>query len=83
MAKFLFFAGVREKMGQPALEQSIPGDVTTVGALMVHLRGLGDPWAAALTGGHLRVAVNQNHARDDDPVSDGDEIAIFPPVSGG
>ncbi|MBF0285142.1 MAG: molybdopterin converting factor subunit 1 [Magnetococcales bacterium] len=83
MIRLLFFARVRERMGQGRMELPLPPDVATVAALLTHLRGLGEPFAAALAGDHLQVAVNQVHARAADPVGDGDEIAIFPPVSGG
>lgn len=83
MARFLFFATVREKVGQAMMELPLPPEVTTVGAMLDHLRRQGDPLATALTGSHLRVAVNQVHARPEDPVSDRDDVAIFPPVSGG
>lgn len=83
MARFLYFARVRERIGRGREELALPAGVTSVAALMAHLRQLGEPYASALAGEHLRVAVNQTYARPEDPVGDGDEIAIFPPVSGG
>lgn len=83
MARFLYFARVRERIGQGREELALPDHVTTVAGLLVHLRGLGEPYTSALAGDHLRVAVNQTYARPDDRVSNSDEIAIFPPVSGG
>ena len=83
MAQILYFAWVREKIGTPQETIHLPAEVTTVQALMRFLRGKGDPHATALADVNLQVAVNQTHAQFQDPVADGDEIAIFPPVSGG
>ncbi|MBF0176174.1 MAG: molybdopterin converting factor subunit 1 [Magnetococcales bacterium] len=83
MAHFLFFARVRETIGQAQMEITLPEAVHTVTDMLVFLRQRGAPFAAALAGAHLRVAVNQVYALPDDPVHDGDEVAIFPPVSGG
>ena len=83
MAHFLFFAGVREKIGRARVEIPLPATVTTVGAMLEYLRRKGEPYASALTGPHIRVAVNQQYARPEDPLTDNAEVAIFPPVSGG
>ncbi|OSM01832.1 molybdopterin converting factor subunit 1 [Magnetofaba australis] len=83
MAKLLYFASVREAMGRGAEELPLPATVTDVASLRRHLGQLGAPYAEALTAPHLHVAVNQAHARDADPVGQSDEIAFFPPVSGG
>lgn len=83
MAKILYFAMVRERLGRTSEELSLPPRVTTVATLLDHLRARGEREAAVLGAPFLRVAVNQVYARPTDPVSDGDEIAIFPPVSGG
>lgn len=83
MARLLYFAWVRERMGKPTESLAIPSQVTTVAQLLDHLRQQGEPYASALADHHLRVAVNQVYARPEDPVTDSAEIAIFPPVSGG
>ncbi|NGZ06116.1 MAG: molybdopterin converting factor subunit 1 [Magnetococcales bacterium] len=83
MARLLYFSWVREKIGTPAEEIPLPADVVTVTRLLDFLRACTPRHAEALAHPTLRVAVNQTHARADDPVSDQDEIAIFPPVSGG
>ncbi|MEG3640367.1 molybdopterin converting factor subunit 1 [Magnetococcus sp. PR-3] len=83
MAHLLFFASVKDKVGMPATQLPLPENVTTVGTLLAHLQDLGAPYAEALAGGHVQVAVNQTHARAEDPVKDSDEVAFFPPVSGG
>ncbi len=83
MAHFLYFAWVREKIGTQAETIDLPPEATTVAAVMEHLRGKGEPYESALADANLRVAVNQTYAQPDSPVSNSDEVAIFPPVSGG
>jgi len=56
----------------------------SVSSVVAALRARGGPWAAELaTGRAVRFAVNHRLVRDDHPVADGDEVAIFPPVTGG
>ncbi|TVP89810.1 MAG: molybdopterin converting factor subunit 1 [Thioalkalivibrio sp.] len=70
-----YFARLREDVGRERDEVAAIGEVQTVGDLWRHLHG--DPPV------RLMVAVNQAHARLDTPVTDGDEVAFFPPVTGG
>ena len=82
--KVLFFASLREQLGTGALEVEVPAAVGTVGALRTHLRGLGSAYDAALGEKRaLRMAVNQDMAPASAPLKAGDEIAFFPPVTGG
>ncbi|MEO5378563.1 MAG: molybdopterin converting factor subunit 1 [Magnetococcus sp. DMHC-6] len=83
MTQFLFFARVRERIGSAQLDIPLPKEVRTVAQMLDHLRGQGEPFTSALAGSHLRIAVNQSYAQPNDPVDDKDEVAIFPPVSGG
>ncbi|MBF0293660.1 MAG: molybdopterin converting factor subunit 1 [Magnetococcales bacterium] len=83
MARFLYFSWVREKIGAPTEQLTLPPDVTRVAEVLDFLRGIDTAHATAIAHPNLRVAVNQTYARMDDPVSDADEIALFPPVSGG
>ncbi|MCC6609154.1 MAG: molybdopterin converting factor subunit 1 [Burkholderiales bacterium] len=84
MIKLLYFARLREDLGRSAEEFALPGDVTTVAALRSHLMDRGAAWQAALAPGRaLRVAVNHEMAEPGTPVRAGDEIAFFPPVTGG
>ncbi len=70
-----YFARLREDLGRERDEVAATGELQTVGDLWRHLHG--DPPA------RLMAAVNQAHARLDTPVADGDEVAFFPPVTGG
>lgn len=82
--RLLFFAGLREQLGTSGEDLELPADVTSLSALRAHLRTRGPAWQAALAEGRvLRTAVNQSLVSKDAPVADGDEIAFFPPVTGG
>ena len=80
----LYFAWVRERIGRDSEEITLPADVRTVAALLDWLRSRGGGYAQALEDlSVIRVAVNQEFAAPDHAVADGDEIALFPPVTGG
>ncbi|MBX6323012.1 MAG: molybdopterin converting factor subunit 1 [Rhodospirillaceae bacterium] len=82
--KLLYFAWLRQRIGRAEEELSPPPEVATVGALLDWLEARGGGYAAALANRRLvRVAVNQEYAGADDPVRPGDEVALFPPVTGG
>lgn len=82
MIKVLFFAQVRELVGTDALTLEV-GDLATVEAVRRQIITRGDRWALALEEGKLLTAVNQTLAPFDHPIVAGDEIAFFPPVTGG
>lgn len=81
--KLVFFAGLRESLGSSAESLALPADVATVGALRDHLAARGDPWTALTTMRNLRFAVNQQLVGSDAAIKAGDEVAFFPPVTGG
>ena len=86
--KILYFAWLRERVGLGEESVVPPAEVTTVAGLMVWLVSRGPGYAAAFApnaaGRNLvRCAVNQDFAGPDTPVSAGDEVAFFPPVTGG
>ena len=81
MIKVLFFAQVRELGGSASLEISTA--YPDVAALRAALAGQGDRWALALESGKLLAAVNQTLVPMSHPLRDGDEVAFFPPVTGG
>ena len=82
--KLLYFAWVRQKIGRSEEELSEPASITTVSALVDHLRRRGPGYEAAFARPELlRCAVNQEHARFDARVGPNDEVAFFPPVTGG
>ncbi len=79
----LFFAGLREALGVSAATVELPAGIASVGGLRDHLAARGAPWTALTTTRNLRAAVNQQMAGPDAPVQAGDEVAFFPPVTGG
>lgn len=81
--KILFFAGLREALGVGSESLALPPEAGTVGALRDCLAARGEPWSALATAKNLRVAVNQRMVGLDAPVRPGDEVAFFPPVTGG
>lgn len=82
--QILYFAWVREKIGRSGEEIALPEDVVDVGGLMRHLVTLSPRHADAFANPMaIRAAINQDFATAGDAVSDGDEIAFFPPVTGG
>lgn len=79
-----YFAWLRTKVGKASEEVSPPADVTNVGDLMTWLAAERPGFAEAIgRPGVVRAAVNQDYADPDHPVKPGDEVAFFPPVTGG
>jgi len=82
--RILYFARLREDMGLSQEMFDLPAAACDVKSLRAQLVARGGTSAAALGSGKaVRVSVNQDIARDDTPVKAGDEIAFFPPVTGG
>ena len=82
--KLLYFAWLKTKIGVSEEEISPPKDVRTVAELIIWLKGRGPAYAEALANDAVvKVAVNQEYARPDQAVHSGDEVALFPPVTGG
>lgn len=84
MVKLLYFARLREDLGTAEEEIALPENVTTVAGLRAHLMARGGAWQSMLAQGKsLRVAVNHEMAQPSTPIGAGDEVAFFPPVTGG
>lgn len=82
--KLLYFAWVRSKIGTGEETVSPPTEVRDVASLIDWLKGHRGGAADAFSDLSLiRVAVNQDYVDFDHPVSAGDEVAFFPPVTGG
>ena len=80
--RILYFAGLREQLGTAG--EDLDASPTTVAGLRALLMARGGAWQSALAQGKaLRVAVNQEMAQPTTPVEPGDEVAFFPPVTGG
>ena len=82
--RVLYFAGIREKLGRDAEDVELPAGAATIAGLRSHLQARGGAWAEALADGRLlRAALNQDMAQPAAPIEPGDEVAFFPPVTGG
>ena len=80
----LYFARLREALGTGSEQIALPATVRDLEGLRALLVGRGGAWERELAPGKpVRAAVNQAMAVGDVPVADGDEIAFFPPVTGG
>ena len=81
--KVLFFGSLREQLGTGELNTVLPEGINTVGQLLASLQTQSDEWKLALGTGNVLFAVNQDMVDENTVISDADEIALFPPVTGG
>ena len=81
--KVLFFGSLREQLGTGELTTALPEGVGTIGQLLASLQTQGDEWKLALGAGNVLFAVNQDMVDENTVISDSDEVALFPPVTGG
>lgn len=80
----LYFAWLRERVGVAEEHVSLPAEVRTVAQLVGWLADRGPGHASAFENRRtVRCAVNQDFADAATPVHPGDEVAFFPPVTGG
>lgn len=80
----MYFAWLRERTGIGEETLTLPPDVSNVGALIDWLITRGPGYQSAFASRQtVRCAVNQDFATPDAPVAPGDEVAFFPPVTGG
>lgn len=84
MVTLLYFASLRETLGCSRENVALPSAPATVSTLIETLRDRDARWSDAFSPGkRYRVAVNQQMADLGTPLKPGDEIAFFPPVTGG
>ncbi|HTY02546.1 MAG TPA: molybdopterin converting factor subunit 1 [Rhodocyclaceae bacterium] len=81
--RILYFASLREALGSSGESLELPANIATTGALRDHIAARGEPWTALTRAKNLRCAVNQAMVGFDAQVRAGDEVAFFPPVTGG
>lgn len=82
--KLRFFASVRERLALSEERVTVPDHILTVADLRAWLSLRGENWSEALAQERaLRIAINQEVASIDTLLRDGDEVAFFPPVTGG
>ena len=84
MVKLLYFSWLRVKIGVAEESVQPPEEVSTLGEMITWLATQSPGHAEALSQPEaIKAAVNQVYAEFDHPIQEGDEIALFPPVTGG
>ncbi len=84
MIRMLYFASLRERLGCDTEELELPDQVRDIAGLLAYLRARGGIWGEVLDSGEtVLVARNKEMAAMDTAVFDGDEVGVFPPVTGG
>jgi len=84
MITILYFASLREQLNKASEQLECPGAVSSVGELRKWLCERGSPWSQVLdTDALVMMSINHEMADPGSEINDGDEIAFFPPVTGG
>jgi len=84
MADILYFASLAETLGARSEKLALPADCRSVADLVALLRARGEPFDSTFDGStRILVAINQEMSEPDAEIGDSDEIAFFPPVTGG
>jgi sulfur-carrier protein len=84
MIRLVYLARLRDSLGIASESVDPPADVATVTGLLGWLAQRGGAWARELAPGRaVRIAVNHDLVQHDTPIHSGDEVALFPPVTGG
>ncbi|WP_319530344.1 molybdopterin converting factor subunit 1 [uncultured Cohaesibacter sp.] len=82
--KLVYFAWIRERIGKEEERITLPDEVKTVHDLLVWQQRRGEEYEAAFDDLEtVRVALDQFHAEADDEIGAAEEIAFFPPMTGG
>ena len=79
----LYFGRPRENLATPGETVELPENIASMAELLAWLRTRGGNWATELTDSRVRCAVNQELGNLSAAIRDGDEVAIFSPISGG
>lgn len=84
MITVLYFARLKESLNYSTEEMELPEGVKTIAQLKTHLAKRGEAWANLFNGKQtIRAAINHALVDNVAAVKDGDEVAFFPPVTGG
>jgi len=84
MLKIIYFASLRDRIGRAEEQLELPPQVATLSDLIAHLSELHGPaWSEQINSTPVLTAVNHEMCERSQSIKDGDEIAFFPPVTGG
>lgn len=83
MLKICYFASVREQLGKSEENLSLPDQVATVGELSTLLAERGEQWKILADEKSVLIAVNQQVSSREQVLHGSEEIAFFPPMTGG
>ena len=84
MIRIFYFTSLREQLGTHAEELAAEKAPEDMAAIVSFLKSRGGAWSDVFVGTQpVMMALNQEVAALEDKVSDGDEVAFFPPVTGG
>ena len=84
LIKVLYFARLKESLNYSTEEMDLPADVLTIAQLKQYLALRGEAWANLFNGKQsIRAAINHALVENDAVIKNGDEVAFFPPVTGG
>ena len=79
-----YFSWIKEHIGKSEEEINLPHNVSTIEELMFYLENLNDKYKRAFEKKDLiKIAINKSYCSIDDKINNTDEIAFFPPVTGG
>jgi molybdopterin synthase sulfur carrier subunit len=79
-----YFSWIREHVGKSEENFDLPSDVTTINELINYLNGLNDQYKYAFAKRSLiKIAINKTYSPIESKISNNDEVAFFPPVTGG
>jgi sulfur-carrier protein len=81
--KLRYFASIRECIGVGEESIELPAHITTIADLIGWLSKRGDEYERAFSSHSVRVAIDQNHVKLDAMIAGAQEIAFFPPMTGG
>jgi sulfur-carrier protein len=81
--RLLYFASLRERIGKSVEEVVVPGTVRTVAELIDWLAARDEAYAATFSETIVRAAIDKKHARLEASIVGAQEVAFFPPMTGG
>ena len=79
-----YFSWIKEHIGKAEEVIDLPEDITTIKELISYLENLNDGYKLAFEKKNLiKIAINKSYSSLDEKIDNNDEIAFFPPVTGG